>query len=252
MLNIKGLCKSLPLKLDPILNNINFELRPGEFCVIIGNSGSGKTSLLKTIMGEYKADSGEIYLDSKSIMNLAIHKRAEFISSVMQNIEDNIVPEMTLLENFVISYLRDKTPSFRLYNNYAKQIYGVLAEMGLGLEKYLYKPLASFSLAKRQIISILMSMTANTKLLLLDEHTTALDSKTKLSLMKYIIEKAESQNITTLMVSQDFTDAIEYGDRLIILHHGKVAFDIYGNEKLSLTKDRLLRLLHSLEDKEGF
>jgi len=252
MLTITGLSKSATLRKDPILQDINLQLAEGEFCIIIGSNGSGKSSLLKTISGEYTADTGEIYLNNISIASLPMHTRASMIGSVVQDISKITMSEMTLLENMVVSYLRDKNPSLGLYSNYAPQIHKILSTLNLGLEKYLYQPMASLSGGQRQIIATLMAIISDTKLLLLDEHTSALDAKTQLSMMRYTVDKIESKKITTLMVTHNLTDAIEYGDRIIILHHGKIAFDIKSNEKLTMNTEHLLRILHSLEDIERY
>ena len=172
------------------------------------------------------------------------------ISLAPQNISEAIIEEMTLLENLVISFLRLKTTSFSLYNNYETQIRNILEELGIGLEQYLHLPISVLSGQQKQIISTLMAIISGTKLLLLDEHVTLLEPKISKALMRYMVEKIESSKMTTLMTTGNFNDAIEYGDRLMILHHGKIAFDLSGNEKLSLTKDHLLRLFHSLEDEE--
>jgi putative ABC transport system ATP-binding protein len=247
MLSIRGLTQSLPFRANNILNNINLELKEGELCIIIGNNRSGKSMLLKTIMGEYKTDSGEIYLDGKEISKFPVYQRANMISIVGQDIADDVMGEMTLLENLVISYLRGKTPSFGLYGNYSSQIRNIVSELGFGLEKYLHSPIAALSLDQRQIIAILMAVMSDTKLLLFDECLSFMDPKVKSSLMGYITKKIEFSKITTLMVTNNFADALEYGDRVIILHNGRIVSDIQGNEKLSLTKDHLTRLLSSVE-----
>jgi putative ABC transport system ATP-binding protein len=234
----------------PILSDINFTLEEGEFCIILGSNGSGKSSLLKTIIGEYDVDNGSICLNDKVINKLSTYQRASMISTVVQDIAEGTIGRMTLLENMVLSSLRRKEASLKLYSNHAAKMYQELESLGIGLEKYLHTSMDKLSGGQRQIISTLMATISKPSLLLLDEHTSALDPKTKALLMKYTASKIEEAKITTLMVTHNFSDAVEYGDRIIILHQGSIAFDIGPAEKIALTKDSLLRLFHSLDDKE--
>lgn len=246
MLSIKGMSKYLLLK--------DFDLKKGEFCIVLGNNVSGKSCLLKTITGEYKFG-GKICLGDKEISKLPPHERANMISTVERDIlvdDDIFIKEMTLFENLVISYLRSKTPSFSFYSNYSSKMHNILSELGLGLVKYLHSPIEVLSLEQRQIIAILMAIMSDTKLLVLNECLGYIAPKVKSLFMGYITKKIEVSKTTTLMITDNFTDAIEYGDRLVILHRGMIASDIRGNEKLSLTKDHLLRLFHSITDEERY
>jgi putative ABC transport system ATP-binding protein len=248
MLNITNLYKSFPLRSEPVLGGINLSVISGEFCVIIGSNGSGKSTLFKTILGEYEADEGSIYLDTLCMNKLHLHQRAPYISSVVQNIVKGTVDDMTLLENLVLSYLRGKAPALKFYDHYEQKMYKIIAELGIGLERYLYSPIHLLSGGQRQIIATLMSMISDTKLLLLDEHTSALDPKTQRILMEYTSAKIQELGITTLMITHDFDDAIEYGNRLLMMHHGKIVLDIDGRAKKNLTKSQLLHLFHNIQD----
>lgn len=248
MLEIKNLSKSFPLRSEPVLDSINFQLEDGEFCVVLGSNGSGKSTLLKTIMGEYRQDRGSIFLNGKNIGKQPLYRRSKLISSVEQDISKGTIGDMTLLENMVLSSLRGRKPTTKLCSDYSLEMYKIVKDLGVGLEKYLYAPMAKLSGGQRQIIATLMASLAGTELLLLDEHTSALDPKSSIRLMKYSAEKISSSKITTLMVTHDISDAIEYGDRLIIMSHGKIVEDISGKEKMSLTKEYLMRVFQSIEE----
>ncbi len=252
MLTISKLHKSFPLRAEPVLDGINLSLEPGEFCVLIGSNGSGKSTLLKTILGEHRPDSGEIYLRESKISNMPLHDRTALISSVVQDISKGTIGEMTLLENMVLSYLRGKSPTSKFYDIYAHKMHQIIAELKIGLEKYLHHKIASLSGGQRQIIATLMAMLSDIRLLLLDEHTSALDPRTGRLLMEYTSNKIRSSNITTLMVTHNFQDAVDYGDRVIMLHHGKIAFDIKGHAKNMLTKEHLMNMFHRIEDGMGY
>lgn len=248
MLEIRNLTKSFPLKSEPVLDSINFTLEKEEFCIILGSNGSGKSTLLKTIMGEYKQDKGKIILNGKNISKMPIFKRASLISSVEQNISKGTIGEMSLLENMVLSYLRGKKPTTKLVGDYSLEMYKIIKDLGMGLEKYLYSPIEKLSGGQRQIIATVMAGMSGSKLLLLDEHTSALDPKSRIKLMKYSADKIASSKITTLMVTHDLHDALEYGDRLVIMSHGRIIEDFSAREKASLTKEYLMRIFQSAEE----
>ncbi len=236
MLNLKNVKKSFPGNFLPVLKGINFELSPGEFCIVIGSNGSGKSTLIRLISGEYKIDSGKIESNKK------------IIASVTQDINKGTIPEMTLLENIVLSKLLAKSASFKFYNHQRKEIIEIVKKLGIGLEHYIDKPLSSLSGGQRQMIATLMAIHANPDILLLDEHTSALDPKSQQILMKYTINNILANNITAIMITHKLDDAISYGDRLIMLHQGEIVLDLKGKQKKDLTVDKLLELFHSYED----
>ena len=251
MLKISNLYKSFASQAEPVLSNIDLTIKKGEFCIILGGNGSGKTTLLKTILGEYQPDSGNVFLEKKCITDMQPYQRARYISSVVQDVSRGTVAEMTLLENITLSLLRGKNSRLCFYKNQEKEITEIIAEIGLGLEKYIHTPMERLSGGQKQTIAILMGMLSETELLLLDEHTSALDPKTQRLLMEYTEKKVKSLGLTTLMVTHNIDDAIKYGDRLVMLHHGKVVLDVEGANKDVLTKEKLLQLYHSIEDQLG-
>ena len=237
MLNLKNIVKTFAGSFKPVLSNLNLHLSKGEFCIIIGSNGSGKSTLMKSISGEYAINSGEIILDKRAI-----------IANVTQDINKGTIPEMSLLENMVLSGLLGKNASFSFYKNKSSKIIEIAKELGIGLESYIDRPLKHLSGGQRQMIATLMAISSSPDLLLLDEHTSALDPKMQNLLMEYTAKAIEKNKITTLMITHKLDDAIRYGDRLIMLHQGKVVFDVRGKEKHSLKIDQLLALFHSYED----
>ena len=251
MLKISNIYKSFSSQAEPVLSNIDLTIKNGEFCIILGGNGSGKTTLLKIILGEYQPDSGNVYLGKKCITNMHPYKRAMYISSVVQDVSRGAVAEMTLLENITLSLLRGKYSKLCFYKRREQEITKIISEIGLGLEKYIHTKMEFLSGGQKQTIATLMGMLSDTELLLLDEHTSALDPKTQKLLMEYTDKKIKSLGLTTLMVTHNIEDAIKYGDRLVMLHHGKVVLDVKGHSKASLTKENLLQLYHNIEDKMG-
>lgn len=236
MLNLKNVEKSFPGNFAPVLKGIDLELSPGEFCVVIGSNGSGKSTLMRAISGEYTIDSGVVNTNNK------------IIASVTQDINKGTIPEMTLLENIVLSKLLAKSASFNFYKHQRESAINIVKELGIGLEKYIDQNLGSLSGGQRQMIATLMAIHANPDILLLDEHTSALDPKAQNLLIEYTAKSIVSNKITALMITHKLDDAIRYGDRLIMLHQGKIVLDLQGDKKKALTVNKLLDLFHSYED----
>jgi putative ABC transport system ATP-binding protein len=221
----------------PALQEINLSLAPGEFCIIIGSNGSGKSTLMRCISGQYIIDSGKIEIDKKSL-----------ISSVSQDINKGTIPEMTLLENVVLSKLPGKKASFNFYKSHENQVISLVKELNLGLESYINRPLSQLSGGQRQMIATLMAITSKPSILLLDEHTSALDPKMQNILMDYTAKNIAQHKITSLMITHKLDDAIKYGNRLIMLHMGKIVLDINKEDKAKLDVNSLLNLFHQYEN----
>lgn len=248
MLELKNISKSFPLRIEPALDSINLQIEAGQFCIIIGSNGSGKSTLLKTISGELRQDRGTISLAGMNISKVPLYKRSRIISSVEQDISKGTIGEMTLLDNMVLSAMRGRAPTTKMSSDYSMKMYQIIKDLGMGLEKYLYAPISRLSGGQRQIIATLMANMSGAKLLLLDEHTSALDPKSSVQLMRYSAGKIVESKITTLMITHDLNDAIEYGDRLIIMSHGKIIEDIGYAEKIALTKDSLMRKFQTIDE----
>lgn len=246
MLQLQNINKSFSQMATPALRNINLKFRAGEYCIILGSNGSGKSTLFKIISGEYKTDSGKILLNGKNITKKQMHQRAALISGVSQDITKGTVQNMTLLENISLSMIRGKKSRLTFFKNHTKAISERIKLLDLNLEKYIHNKMSSLSGGQRQAIATLMAIYPVPNLLLLDEHTSALDPQSREKIMKFTDNSIKKHNITSLMITHNIDDAVKYGNRLIIMHHGKVAYDIKGKEKNKLTGNDILNTLHKI------
>ena len=245
MLQLTQITKAFPGGFSPVLKQINLHLQPGDFCVLIGSNGSGKSTLLKTISGEYAPDQGYLTIHGEPLTPL---NRGQYIASVIQDVNKGTISEMTLLENMALSLSRIKKNGFALYSRYANQIVSALKTLGIGLEQYLHYPLSCLSGGQRQMVATMMAVMIQPKLLLLDEHTSALDPSMQNMLMNYTKIAIEEHHLTCMMITHKLDDAIRYGNRLIMLHKGQIVFDVSHEAKASLHVSALLALFHQYED----
>ncbi|MDR2681890.1 MAG: ATP-binding cassette domain-containing protein [Holosporaceae bacterium] len=233
MLEINNVKKSFSGVFEPVLKGIDLSLKEGEFCTLIGANGSEKSTLMKIISGEYLADSGEI-------------RRSGEVSQVVQDVNKGTIPSMTMLENIALS--RMKMPRFSFYKRHRSEVVEKIKSLRIGLEKFVDQPLGVLSGGQRQTIATLMAMNSGSKILLLDEHTSALDPKMQTLLMEYTAKSVREQGLTTLMITHNLEDAVKYGDRLIMMHRGRIVVDIRGREKSELKISSLLEMFHKFED----
>lgn len=233
MINISKITKSFQGVFNPVLDDINLSLKQSDFCVLIGANGCGKSTMLKLISGECNADFGKIKLEGD-------------VAQVVQDVNLGTVPAMTLLENIALSEI--KAPKLLFYRRYREVVIQKLKELDIGLEKYIDQPLKMLSGGQRQIIATLMAINSGRKILLLDEHTSALDPKMQALLMEYTHKQVIKLGLTTIMITHKMDDAIKYGNRLIMLHQGKVVLDIKGAQKNALKAQDLLVMFHRYED----
>jgi len=239
MLTLKNIYQSFPTSSEPILNGIDLHLNNGDYCILLGSNGSGKSTLFKTILGEYTVDNGNIFIDNEDFT----HKnRNHTIAAIVQEVNKGTVLELTLLENIVLSLMRIRKAKFAFYRHYEEEAVAQIKAFNLGLEKTLHQPLFRLSGGQRQIIATLMAINSKPKILLCDEHTSALDPRTQQYLMHYTNNAIKENNITTIMITHKLEDAIQYGNRLIMLQQGKIVFDVAGKEKQTLTIAKLLDL----------
>lgn len=248
MLCLQNVQKSFPGHFRPVLKGIDLTLERGSFCVLIGSNGSGKSTLLRSISGEYPLDNGRIFIADQDVTDTPVNVRAKWIASVTQDIDKGTIAEMTLLENMVLSRMRGQKGSLAFYQREEGAIFSVIEALGLGLETQLNTPLKGFSGGQRQMMAILMAITSFPKVLLLDEHTSALDPHMQKILMDYTASSIVQHSMTTMMVTHNLESALRYGDRLLMLHQGSIVFDVAGDEKQDLQVDELLRLFHKFED----
>lgn len=245
MLQINNITKSFPGVFEQVLRGIDLTLKLGDFCVVIGANGSGKSTLLKVISGEYSHDTGQIIIN-KRVCSAQV--RSKLTAQVVQDVNKCTVPELTLLENIALSNMRTKTTKFSFYKRYKLEAIQQIKELSIGLEEYIDQPLANLSGGQRQAVATLMAINSGAQVLLLDEHTSALDPKMQTILMEYTARAISDSKITSLMVTHKMSEAIKYGNRLIMLHKGKIVFDVSGAAKSALTASKLLALFHKYED----
>ena len=226
------------------LKNLNLELKDGDFATIIGSNGAGKSTLFNAITGAFFIDQGLIVLDGEDITYQKEHVRSKVIGHLFQDPLKGTAPHMTIEENMALAYLRAKTSK----NAYFSRINAAdkakfrehLALLDMGLEDRMKQPVGLLSGGQRQALTLLMATIKRPKLLLLDEHTAALDPKTAakvLSLTERIIDR---DKLTALMITHNMRDALKYGNRLIMMYNGRILVDVAGEEKKNLTTQDLL------------
>lgn len=248
MLTLKNISKSFNRQDRATIQNLSLCVNAEEFCVIIGSNGCGKSTLMRIIQGEYQADSGKIFLEEKDITKMSLSDRANQISMISQDLSVGIVQELTMLENLCLSQLRGQKAKLRCYNQEADFFKQKVASLGVGLEKFLNAPLKGLSGGQKQMVSFIMSLLSKPKLLILDEHCSALDPKASQMLMEKTSEIISQQKLTSLMITHNLKDALTYGDRLMMMHQGKIVEDFSKAEKAKLSIKELLDLFHHYED----
>lgn len=231
-----------------LFTDFNLEVREGDFISIIGSNGSGKSSLLNIISGNIPVDSGAILLKDKDISKMKEHARARYVGRVFQNPALGTCPSMTIMENMALA--ENKMKSFNLSRGVKKskadEYRRMLERLNLGLEDKLHVPVGSLSGGQRQALALLMSTMYRPELLLLDEHTAALDPKTSEIIMELTNEIVQEQKVTTIMVTHNLRFAVEYGNRLIMMHMGEIILDIAGKEKEEKKIDDLLGIFNEI------
>lgn len=252
MLNINSIEKSFVTELGTVkkvFRGLNLQVEKGDFIPIIGSNGAGKSTLLDTITGNVVVDSGSIDIDGRDITKLPKYKRGGFISKVYQNPSMGTAPSMTVFENLSMADNKGKRFGFTMgLNKKRKEYYReLLKELDLGIENQMDTEVGSLSGGQRQCLALIMATLNKPEILLLDEHTAALDPKTSKIIMDKTKEIVEKNQISTLMITHNLQDAINYGNRLIMLHNGEVIIDIKGEEKKKLTFEKLLKIFNNRE-----
>ena len=224
------------------LNGLSITINDGDFITVIGGNGAGKSTLLNAICGTIIVDNGSIVLDGKEITKLGEAKRAKYLGRVFQDPMMGTCADMSVEENLALAIRRGKTRSLKwgMPKKDREAFVGALAKLDLGLEERLSSKVGLLSGGQRQAITLLMATLNRPELLLLDEHTAALDPKTAEKVLYLTKQIVEDGNITTLMITHNMQDAITYGNRLIMMNAGKIIYDVSGEEKKSLTVKALL------------
>ncbi len=224
------------------LKDISLELKEGDFVSVIGGNGAGKSTLLNLIAGVHQADSGSILLDNIDITTWKEYNRAKFLGRVFQDPMMGTAANMSIEENLAMAMRRGKRRGLAWHiKNEERDLYREkLALLDLGLDKRMQAKVGLLSGGQRQALTLLMSCLQKPKLLLLDEHTAALDPKTAKKVLELTEEFVTQDKLTTFMVTHNMKDAIRYGNRLIMMMDGKVVYDVRGEEKKNLTVEDLL------------
>lgn len=226
-----------------VLKQINLELNEGDFVTVIGGNGAGKSTMLNMVAGVYPIDYGRITLDGQNISLAPEYERAKMIGRVFQDPMMGTAADMQIIENLALAKRRGKRRSLRwgVTKEEKKEYYEAVKSLGLGLEERLTTKVGLLSGGQRQALTLLMATLNKPKLLLLDEHTAALDPATSAKVLNLTNKIVTEQNLTALMVTHNMKDAIDIGNRLIMMYDGHIIYDVKGEEKKKLTVNDLLK-----------
>lgn len=234
------------------LRGITLHLAPGDFVTVIGGNGAGKSTLMNSIAGTFRVDAGSIVIAGTDITKWPEHKRAKYIGRVFQDPMMGTAAGMMIEENLAIAARRGNAPRLRWSFSKAQRerFKDLLAGLNLGLEDRLESKVGLLSGGQRQALTLLMATMASPKLLLLDEHTAALDPKTAEKVLDITKDIVEKRRLTTLMITHNMKDALRLGNRLIMMHEGNILVDVKGEEKSRLTVRDLLALFEKAAGNE--
>ncbi|MCR4855023.1 MAG: ABC transporter ATP-binding protein [Erysipelotrichaceae bacterium] len=224
------------------LDGVDLLLEDGEFVTVIGSNGAGKSTLLNAIAGVWLVDEGKIQIDDVDVTKLSEDKRAQYIGRVFQDPMMGTAADMWIEENLALAHRRGKKRGLSkgIYNEERETFKMLLKEFDLGLEDRLSTKVGLLSGGQRQALTLIMATLQSPRLLLLDEHTAALDPKTAAKVLDVTEKIVRKSGLTTFMVTHNMRDAIHHGDRLLMLNNGKIILDIRGEEKKKLTVESLL------------
>ena len=255
MLELKNLRKTFnkgTINEKPALTGLSLDLKPGDFCTIIGGNGAGKSTLLNAIAGVWPVDDGAIIVDGENITGFPEYKRANILGRVFQDPMTGTAALMMIEENLALAARRGNRRGLSWgINKQEREIYHEqLKVLELGLEDRMTTKVGLLSGGQRQALTLLMATLKKPKLLLLDEHTAALDPRTAAKVLELTGSIVRKDNLTTLMVTHNMKDAIRMGNRLIMMHEGRIIYDVAGEEKLHLQVSDLLEKFKVASDEE--
>ena len=247
MLEVKGVWKTFnagTVNEKQALRGVSLTLNDGDFCTVIGGNGAGKSTLLNTVAGTYPVDAGTISLGGVDVTRLPEHKRAKYIGRVFQDPMLGSAPTMQIEENLALAARRGQSRGlgWGITKSEREKYRELLRNLGLGLEDRLTSRVGLLSGGQRQALTLLMASLQRPKLLLLDEHTAALDPKTAAKVLALSDKIVAENGLTTMMVTHNMKDAIAHGNRLIMMYDGNIVIDVSGEEKKKLTVADLLAL----------
>lgn len=255
MLKIENLFKTFEAKsINEIhaINGIDLTINDGDFITVIGSNGAGKSTLLNLLSGASIADTGKIYLDNIDITKMPEYKRAKYIGRVFQDPKDGTCPDLSIIENMSIAKRRGKIRTLRIGmdKNEKNEFINDLKALDLGLENRPKSKAGLLSGGQRQALTLLMATLVKPKLLLLDEHTAALDPSTAALVLSKTKEIIDKNKLTAFMVTHNMKDALKYGNRLIMMDKGKIVLDIKDEEKKKLNVSDLLKMFEKVTGNE--
>lgn len=230
------------------LEGLNLELAKGDFVTVLGSNGAGKSTLFNTIAGTYRPDAGKVYLDGKDITNLPDFKRSKEIGRLFQDPLKGTAPNMTIEENLALAYLRANhatSPFSMISKKDRAEFREKLSMLGLGLEDRMNQPVGLLSGGQRQALTLLMATLVTPKILLLDEHTAALDPGTAEVVLELTKKIVAENNITCLMITHNLASSLDLGNRTMMMRSGRIVLDLKNEQRQGLTPDDLLKLFRS-------
>ena len=230
------------------LEGLNLQLEKGDFVTILGSNGAGKSTLFNTIAGTYRPDQGKVFLDGKDITPLPDYKRSKDIGRLFQDPLKGTAPNMTIEENLALAYLRANhatSPFSMISKKDRAEFREKLSMLGLGLEDRMNQPVGLLSGGQRQALTLLMATLVTPKILLLDEHTAALDPGTAEVVLELTKKIVAENNITCLMITHNLASSLDLGNRTIMMQNGHIVLDIKNEQRQGLTPDDLLKLFRS-------
>ncbi len=251
MLELKNICTSFnkgTVDEMQLFDNFNFKVNDGDFISIVGSNGSGKTTLLNLICGSLFPDSGEIVLDGSNITSLCEYKRAKNIGRVFQDPKMGTCSELTVLENFALADNKNKNYGLGAAINKERTEYyrELLSECGMGLENRMNTPVGLLSGGQRQAMALIIAGMTDIRLLILDEHTAALDPKSSETIMELTDKLVKEKNLTAVMVTHNLRFAVNYGNRLVMMHSGNVVLDRAGDDKAATKIGDILEIFNDI------
>ena len=245
MLKIENICKTFnqgTVNEKKALIDLSLHIKPGDFITVIGGNGAGKSTMLNAVAGVYSVESGSIFLDGQDITRLPEHRRARLLGRVFQDPMMGTAANMDIEENLAMAFRRGKNRGLNwgITKEERETYVEKLKSLDLGLENRLKSKVGLLSGGQRQALTLLMATLQKPKVLLLDEHTAALDPKTARKVLELTQEIVARDNLTTLMITHNMKDAIRIGNRLIMMYEGRIIYDVEGEEKKNLKTADLL------------
>lgn len=246
MLELKNISKTFEantINEKKALDNISLTLNDGDFVTVIGSNGAGKSTLLNAIAGVFSVDNGSISIDDNDVTNIPEYKRASYIGRVFQDPKIGTASDMWIEENLALANRRGNKRGLKqgISDNERKQYFDILKSFNLGLENRMSTKVGLLSGGQRQALTLLMATLQKPNLLLLDEHTAALDPATASKVLELTNKIVTENNLTTFMVTHNMKDALKYGNRLIMMDNGHIILDVAGKDKEKLTVNDLLK-----------